>query len=133
MKTTNYINTFIEAAADSPAASGEMPPQKGTRQTVATIQYDLMAADPYKYNSDDIIFRVYQLKNVGKALLSKEEFFEKGQPCFRSSPLTKRYGWGIHNNEEGKIAMYAVESEEYKKLAADPSLKHVKAMRSKKA
>jgi hypothetical protein len=26
------------------------------------------------------------------------------------SALAKRYGWGIHNNAEGKLALIAVES-----------------------
>lgn len=63
---------------------------------------------------------------------AREQFFSKGQACFRSSPLGKRYGWGVHSDGKGKIAIYAVESPEYKKLAKDKSLEHVKAMRSKK-
>jgi deazaflavin-dependent oxidoreductase (nitroreductase family) len=42
--------------------------------------------------------------------------------CFRASPLTKKYGWGIYSNEEGKIAMYGVESEEYQRFVADESV-----------
>ena len=45
----------------------------------------------------------------------------------------KRYGWGVHNNAEGKIAIFAADSEEYQRLAADKTLAHVKGMRSKKA
>jgi hypothetical protein len=62
----------------------------------------------------------------------REKFFSKGQPCFRSSPLTKRYGWGVHSNEEGKVAIYPLESDEYKKLSNDKNLKELKAMRSKR-
>jgi len=51
----------------------------------------------------------------------------------RASALTKRYGWGVHANEEGKIALYGADSEEYKKFVKDKNLQHVKAMRSKKA
>lgn len=41
---------------------------------------------------------------------------EQRDPCLSASPLTKRYGWRIHNSEEGKIAIYALESKEYKRL-----------------
>jgi Family of unknown function (DUF6157) len=34
----------------------------------------------------------------------------KGHPHLRVSALAKRYGWGIHNNHEGKIALIAVHS-----------------------
>jgi hypothetical protein len=36
------------------------------------------------------------------------------------STLAKRYGWGIHNNAEGKVALIAVESGDYKRLMKDP-------------
>jgi hypothetical protein len=51
----------------------------------------------------------------------------------RVSALAKRYGWGIHNNAEGKIALIAVESPEYKRLMNDPRTTKIKAFRSKRA
>ena len=137
MKThsTNYQNTFIEVAKDCTADIGEMPPVKGDKKSVANYQFDLLYENPYQYTSDDIFFQVYATrKELLPADLEAERaiFFSKGQPCFRASPLTKRYGWGIHSNENGKVAMYAVESEEYQKFVADDSVKKVKAMRSKR-
>jgi hypothetical protein len=44
--------------------------------------------------------------------------------------LAKRYGWGIHNNAEGKVALIAVESADYKRLQKDPRTTKVKAFRS---
>jgi hypothetical protein len=137
MHTTNYYNTFIEIAEDCPLKTGDVPPQKGAEKTIANIQFDILYGHPYKYTSDDVLFETHATK---RAITDKEEksaerelFFSKGQACFRSSPLTKRYGWGIHSNADGKIAMYAAGSDEYKKMAQDQTLKHVKAMRSKKA
>lgn len=90
---------------------------------------------PYQYTSDDIFFTVHAIrKEIGESehAEEREKFFSKGQPCFRASPLTKQYGWGIHSDQDGKVAMYGAESEEYKNLVADTSVKKVKAMRSKK-
>ncbi len=53
-------------------------------------------------------------------------------PCLRASPLGKRYGWRIHNDANGKIALYAVESQEYEAFLTDSTVKRVKAMRSKR-
>jgi hypothetical protein len=134
--TTNYFNTFIEIAEDSPAISGETPLQKGDAKTVANIQFDLLKDKPYQLTSDDVVFGSYAKKNdiaASERAAERERFFSKGQPCLRSSPLTKRYGWGVHSNAEGKIALYPAGSDEYEKLVADKTLKHVKAMRSKKA
>jgi len=134
--TTNYKDTFIEIAEDSPNYSGEIPPMKGEEKSIATIQFEMLNQNPYKFTSDEILFHCYAAKNgftSNERDAKRELFFSKGQPCFRCSPLTKRYGWGIHSNEEGKIAMYGSETDGYKKFSADKSLQIVKAMRSKKA
>ncbi|MCL4352946.1 DUF6157 family protein [Patescibacteria group bacterium] len=133
--TTNYSNAFIEAAPDSPVHIAEVPPQKGNEKTIASIEYEMIAGNPYKYTSDEVLFRVFAIKNdIAGQNLEKErqKFFSKGQPCFRSSPLTKRYGWGVHSDAEGKIAIFPMESSEYKKLVKDKGLKHLRAMRSKR-
>lgn len=134
--TTNYTDTFIAIADDSPATAGEAPPVKGDKQTVANIEYDLLRTHPpYTFTSDEVLFRVYAQRNdLTKAALqkAKELFFSKGQPCMRASPLAKRYGWGIHNDAAGKIALIGCETPAYKKMIEDPKLKVVKAMRSSK-
>lgn len=131
--TTNYQNTFIQIADDCPVKAAEVPPVKGDAKTVANLQFELLIDQTYKYTSDDILFQVYaQRNNVGKADMkaAREQFFSKGQPCFRASPLTKRYGWGVHSDAQGKIALYGVDSTEYKKLAKDAKLAQVKAMKT---
>ena len=133
--TTNYQNTFVEIAEDCPASKGIVPPLKNSGKSLANIQYELIGEHPYKYTSDDVLFECYATKNqIQKNELSKakEQFFSKGQPCFRASPLSKQYGWGIHFNNEGKIAVYGCESKEYKSFSKDKSLKILKALRSKK-
>lgn len=136
MHTTNYANTFIAIADDCPVSKAEIPAVKGENKTVANLQFEMVYDHPYKYTSDDILFTVHATRNkiAAKDLKAeREKFFSKGQPCFRASPLTKRYGWGVHNDANGKMAIYAVDSKEYKKFLADKKLEQVKAMRSKRA
>jgi hypothetical protein len=131
--TTNYQNTFIEAADDSPVTNGEIPPIKGDKKTVANIEFEIISKNPYKYSSDDVLFQVFADKNdltKSEYQEAREQFFSKGQACLRASPLTKRYGWGIHNDENGKIALYGMETPDYQKLLKDKNLKVVKAMRT---
>jgi hypothetical protein len=133
MHTTNYFNAFILTADDCPAVVAEVPPRKAVR-TVADISYEMLSSNPYKYTSDDVLFHLYALKNgilESDFEAERERFFSKGQPCLRSSPLGKRYGWGVHFNAEGKVALFAVESDEYKKFSVDDTLKIIKAMKSK--
>ena len=132
--STNYFNTFIEVAEDTKVNCGTRPPAKD-KKTVTEMQYDLIAQNPYSYTSDDIFFQVFADKNdLTKAEYkqAREQFFSKGQPCFRSSPLTKTYGFGIHSDSEGKIALYGMETEEYQKFLADTKIRKIKAMKSSK-
>jgi hypothetical protein len=131
--TTNYQNTFIEIADDCPATMGQEPPLKGNAKTAANIQFEIVFNNPYKFTSDDVLFEVFAQKNdltKTEYKAAREQFFSKGQPCFRASPLTKRYGWGVHSDEQGRIAIYGCETLEYKKFVNDKSLKVVKAMKS---
>lgn len=130
--TTNYFDTFIEVAEDTKATGGTKPPAKD-KKTVAEMQFELIAQNPYKYTSDDVLFQVFADRNdltKSEYKAGREQFFSKGQPCFRASPLTKTYGFGIHNNQEGKMALYGMETEEYKKMLEDSNLQKVKAMKS---
>jgi hypothetical protein len=132
--TTNYRNTFIEVAEDCPVSKAEIPLEKKIK-TLANLQYGQIIKNPYRYSSDDIIFECYAEKNdipKSEKQKARTEFFSKGQPCLRCSPLAKRYGFGIHHNAEEKVALFEVESQEYLRLLNDNSVKKVKAMRSKK-
>ncbi|MDR0455920.1 MAG: DUF6157 family protein [Treponema sp.] len=132
--TTNYQNSFMEIAEDCPAEKGEIPPVKKAGKTIACIQYDMLHNNPYKYTSDEILFQCYTIKQeIQKNDLAKsrEQFFSKGQACFRASPLTKLYGWGIHYDNDGKMALYGCETKEYKTLVKDKKIKLLKAVRSK--
>lgn len=136
MHTTNYINTFIEIAEDCKCGQGEMPPMKGEKKSIANLQFEMVYENPYKFTSDEVLFGVFALRKEFEVAEMEEErlhFFSKGQPCFRASPLTKSYGWGVHNDAEGKIAIYGAESEAYQKFLSDDSIKKFKAMRSKRA
>lgn len=130
--TTNYINTFISVADDSPVVAGAVPPER-TTPTLAALQHRLMAENPYRYTSDEVLFTVAAMRNGWLPEQLEEErhrFFSKGQPCLRSSPLGKVYGWGTHHDALGRVALYSLGSPEYQRLQADPTLKQLKAMRS---
>lgn len=114
--TTNYYNTFIEVAEDTKVHEGKVPVLKADKKTIAFMQYELIATNPYRFTSDDVLFTVFALRNDltrEELAQAKEDFFSKGQACFRASPLTKTHGFGIHFNENGKMAIYAMNSREY--------------------
>ena len=134
--TTNYFNTFITASDDCPVNRGEVPVSKNGELTMAMLQFQLIYDHPYHFSSDDVIFQCYATKNkilANDMKSCRDDFYSKGQACFRSSPLTKRYGWGVHFNHEGKMALYEMNSKEYKQFINDKNLKVIKAMRNRKA
>lgn len=95
----------------------------------------LIAKHSYKYTSDDILFQIYAFRNDlsnTEYKQAREEFFSKGQPCFCTSPLTKAYGFGVHNNNSGKIAIYGMVTPEYQKYLLDTKTRKLKAMKLSK-
>ncbi|MCK1357857.1 DUF6157 family protein [Bradyrhizobium sp. 199] len=140
MHTTNCFNTFIQVAEDCPARTGEEPPLRAGKPTVAYLQYEMIAKAPYKYRSDDVIFatsapgRELDGKTTkAEQQAAREAFFSRGRACMRASSLGKRFGWGVHADNEGRIAIHAIDSKRYQALARDPKLTQVRAMRSKRA
>jgi len=133
MHTTNYFNTLILASTDCAAKGGTIPPKPGT---IAALQYEMMSVAPYKITSDDLLLAVEaQREGIKAAKLPKfrEEFFAEPHACLRCSPLVKTYGWGIHHDAKGKVALVGRQTSEYKKLAENPDVKKVPGMRSRRA
>jgi Family of unknown function (DUF6157) len=116
MHSTNYINTFIAVAEDTLATCGTVPAVKDP-PTVAALAYAKIYQEPYVHTSDDILFGVFATRQgiaLPKQAAARRQFFEKAQACLRASDLPKRYGWGIHFDEHGRVALVAMESAAYK-------------------
>ncbi|MGJ8529965.1 DUF6157 family protein [Maritalea sp.] len=130
--TTNYIDAFIEISPDCAVAAGSAPTREGT---VAFMQYERLVNAPYAMNSDELLFGIFADRKglVGAERdAAKQLYFAKGQPCLRASPLVKSYGWGVHHDGEGRVAIYGVESEKYLALVENELVEKFKGMRSKR-
>jgi hypothetical protein len=118
--TTNYFDTFIQVAPDSTADGATVPPERAT-PSVSELTFRAIAEAPYAHTSDDVIFGVWaDRKGIPEADRSaaREEFFSKGQPCLRSSDLGKRYGWGVHSDADGRVALVPLGTVEYDALSS---------------
>lgn len=133
--TTNYYDTLITVAADSTALQGTVPPRKVDKLTIANLQFDLLTQQPDTFTSDDALFMIFASR---QALLASElaaartQFFSKGQPCLRTSPLAKNYGWGILFANDGKIRLVDSASPAYQALLTNTGITKIPAMKSKK-
>jgi hypothetical protein len=114
---------LIEIASDSSAVRGEVPPDSGTRKTIARISYEVLADNPYRFSEREFYHEVHVVRR-GRPDLKIENY------NIKRLALVKRYGWGIHRNSGGKLALVACESTRYKELQADPRVKRTKAYRN---
>ena len=126
----NYAGAFIEVAEDCAVEARTVPPER-TPATVARLQHDTLADAPVRFTSDEIVFDVHAARAGVPAAdrdAARAAFFSRGQPCLRSSALAKAYGWGFHFDEAGRVALVASGSKQYRALAADDSVAHLRAM-----
>lgn len=135
----NYYNTFITVAADCPASKGTVPPDKKGGKTKAGIEFELVSANPYIYTQEELLFEVHirhkaiapeELEAHGTQL--RDEFYQVPMPCLRASMLPKKFGWGLHFNKAGKVALVPIESEHYQHFVGghEEEVKLVPAMRN---
>lgn len=126
-------------AADCPAAASIVPPRREGEPSVPALQYELLTGAPYRYDHEELIWEVHRRRGqvpMSDAAAAREELLRRSHPCLRASALPKRYGWGVHYDEAGGIALYGVETERYREFAAGlgqggPTV--VRAMRNKRA
>lgn len=138
-KDFNYYDTFIQVAPDCPVKQAVVPVSKGENKTVAVHEYECLSAKPYFYTQEELFFTVHvrRLGISAKQLKSQRdklwaEFFATPHACMRASALTKKYGWGVHYDHAGKMALIAMQDKKYQQFARDRKLKQLLAMKSRK-
>ncbi len=134
-------DTFVLVAPDCPVTAAVVPPTKGANPTVALIQYELLTASPYTLTLEDLIFETH-VRRAGlsrsearaRAAAIRAELFARPQACMRASALPKRYGWGVHHDSRGRLALVALGSEEYRRFATGrvAGVKVVAALRNQR-
>ncbi len=129
----NYVDTLIAIALDSPVGQSVVPPRNDAKPTIAAEHYRLLVDHPYELTSEDVIFTVYADKQgvpPVERLDARDTYFATPRACLRTSPLPKTFGWGLHADGHGRLALVPMESERYQELLDDPGTKVVRAMRS---
>lgn len=137
------LDTFVQVSQDCPVTESVVPTsKKNAKPPIHMIQFELLSASPYRYTMEDLIYEVHirhkeipaeQVEQHGDRI--RAELFQKSHPCMRASMLPKKFGWGVHYDSEGKLALYGMETEQYRKYVAGTSERPtvVYAMRKKRA
>lgn len=121
MESVDYVNTFIAVAPDFDDEATSVPPLRAGKPTVALATWQLIHGAPDALTSADVIFTVWADRHgipTADRDQARRDFFAKPQACLRASDLGKRYGWGIHADDHGRLALYPVGSAEYGSYAA---------------
>ncbi len=117
------VEELIEVAEDCQVDRAEAPPD-GTPKTIARIGYDILIENPYRYTERAFYHELHAVRRNRPDL--KYESYN-----IKRAPVVKVHGWGIHRDENGKLALVAMESPRYKELQA--TIKTTRAYRTNKA
>lgn len=135
MKDMGYVDTLIAVAEDNPSPRGVVPSSRGERKPIHVLQYELLAASPHRYTHADLLIEVHVrhkgIFDTDRLDAIRGELLAKPHPCLRACLLPKKYGWGLHYDHHGRIALVDVASDEYRHLTGpDGGVAVVRAMRS---
>jgi surfactin synthase thioesterase subunit len=81
--TTNYTNTLIEIAEDSPVSASVIPVVKNDKKTIAHYQYEKLSKHPLKYTSDELLFDIF----VKEMTFRPQNWRKKNKSFFQRTSL----------------------------------------------
>jgi hypothetical protein len=116
----NRRNALILVAEDCTAIKGTVPQPK---DKIAYIGYDELSKNPYKYTELEFYRQVHHIRR-GKPELKIESY------DIRRNALCKKYGWGIHINESGALALVGCKTNKYKELLKNVMIDKINAFRN---
>ena len=102
---------------------GTKPVSNREQPTIAMHQYDVLTEMPYQLTYKQLKEEVHRTRR-GK------EFTDEQLETYmmKRSELCKIYGWGVHEDKNGKLALVGCETKEYRRLLRKPGVQRVKAL-----
>jgi hypothetical protein len=100
---------LIPALSNSNYREGTPPKSTREKETIPMVQYDILSNNPYKYTKETFYEEVYW-NRLGRKHLKISSY-----SLYRNE-LRKKWGWGIHIDENGKIALVGIETDKYQRL-----------------
>ena len=120
----NMKESLIRVAVNCPVSTGIDPLGRGNKNdAVHIIQYEILKAHPYMLDKDTFYELVYLLRLPTRSRKIKSYSLAR-------NVLPKRYGWGIHINKVGKLALVDCSGKKYKKLEKSRKVKKIRASKN---
>lgn len=104
---------FILVAPDCSVDKGTVPQGKRAGKPIVVHQYEVLSQHPYKYTERELSDEVHIVRR-GK----QEGDLQRDKYDLRRSRLAKEFGWGLHYNEDRKLALIGCETPEYEREAS---------------
>ncbi|MFC1805592.1 DUF6157 family protein [Planctomycetota bacterium] len=119
-----YREELIEVAEDCPVDHAVEPPDDRPNKTRARIAYEMLSEHPYQYTEIEFFHELDVVRRCKPN--AKIRSYQ-----IKRFPLVQKYGWGIHRNQQGKLALVAMESDRYRELQR--TIKRTKSYRKSRA
>jgi hypothetical protein len=103
------LEELILVAEYCPVSKSQIPPFENDRKSIARIGYEILIEEPYKYTESEFFHELHFVRRNRPDLINKTY-------NIKLSLLVTMYGWGVHSNKQGKLALIPMESDEYKLL-----------------
>ena len=114
--STNEV--LIKVAEDTPVDHAIDPPDRDLNKSIARITFEVLIENPYRYSEMELFNEVHFVRRNRRDLKINSYSIKRSRLC-------QEFGWGIHRNKEGKLALIAMDSDKYQKLN-----RNIKTMRS---
>jgi hypothetical protein len=119
-----YCNTLIKVASDCTVKRGTIPESNRKAFTDATVYYEVLSQNRYKLTEREFYKESLEIR-LRKKVKHKKYMMKRNILC-------KKWGWGVHFDCNGKMALVGCETNEYNKLLSDPAITKMAAYRSTK-
>ena len=117
-----FPEILITVADKCPANHGMEPTTNRAEKTITMHQYDVLTEMPYQLTYKQLKEEVHRTRR-GK------EFTDEQLETYmmKRSELCKIYGWGVHEDKNGTLALVGCETKEYRRLVRKPGVERKKA------
>jgi hypothetical protein len=84
-------------------------PLIGLKKSIARIRYEVLIENPYRYSENELFQEVHYVRRNRRDLKISSYSIKRSKLC-------QNFGWGIHRNNDGKLALVAMDSDMYQYL-----------------
>ncbi|WP_222433376.1 DUF6157 family protein [Vibrio cyclitrophicus] len=98
---------LILISQDTIATQSEIPPES---DAITCIVYEVLTENPYRFTEPELHCEVhYERRGM--------HHLKIGSYSIKRSNLLKKYGWGIHKDSDGRLALVASDTDKYVRLS----------------